>query len=498
MAGEDIPGTLEIMKAEAISFIISLGIIFLFIVLALYIYISLSLKSIAKKLNYNKPWLTFIPIARNVVILRLGNFSGLWIFLILVPVIGWLTLCVLMIISFWRIAKKRNLPGWIALLLILPIVNLITLGILAWYEKDKKKILVITAIILIIFIIIPIFSVITLFHSKAWFFSDKIYNSASSPEIQFDFYKGGGSHFVDFAIMREYRELKEMGINTYVVGGEALYVDGVIGIEVTDFSKAWPLYYVKNWKARASYLMNKAHKDNMKTILSLGETDWGLAAPKYTKIPKEQVSQETIDLWLENYTRVVGNAAKFAEESKADIFVFGATQQMIRIEKPESETQESYDIYRNSLYEKFLREMLKEARKYYHGKIGVDIASAGFGKVDFVPEVGKIDYILFNTVAHPLDVSDAYDWTELTLEEIENIKKVFKNSDIEGIALQFDFTGNCEYAEKYSKEERRKLYDDLIENTKDKLIGYIPLTTPLLSCDRDLLLEVLKEQYGKL
>ena len=55
-----------------------------------------------------------------------------------IPFIGPLfsiALCVFIIIWFWKIFEKIGKPGWWAILLLIPIVNLVMLGITAWSKK---------------------------------------------------------------------------------------------------------------------------------------------------------------------------------------------------------------------------------------------------------------------------------------------------------------------------------------------------------------------------
>jgi hypothetical protein len=116
------------------------------IFIALYIYTSLVWYTIAKKLKYGKPWLAWIPFANMAMMLKLGGFHWAWIFLILIPILGWIALGVLIIIATWRIFEKRKYPGWLSLVPIaswIPFIGgaaglayLIIIGFVAW--KDMK------------------------------------------------------------------------------------------------------------------------------------------------------------------------------------------------------------------------------------------------------------------------------------------------------------------------------------------------------------------------
>ena len=126
------------------GFFIALGILIAIILIAaFYIYHALAWVTIARKLKHKNPWLAWIPFASSAMRLQLGGYHWAWIFLALVPILGWIILFVLIIISHWRIFKKRNYPGWFSLAQLIPklggILYLIIIGYVAW--ADRKKML---------------------------------------------------------------------------------------------------------------------------------------------------------------------------------------------------------------------------------------------------------------------------------------------------------------------------------------------------------------------
>lgn len=124
--------------------LLALGLaVILVVFLAFYIYFAMAWMTIANKLKYKRAWLAWIPIANIAMILQLGGFNWLWIFLILIPILGWIALAVLLIIATWRIFEKRKYPGWFSLSMIIPqiggVLYLIAIGFVAWYDKKKGK-----------------------------------------------------------------------------------------------------------------------------------------------------------------------------------------------------------------------------------------------------------------------------------------------------------------------------------------------------------------------
>jgi len=129
------------LNGLAFAGILMLGFLFL---TGVYVYTSLAWYTIGKKLKYKNNWLAWIPVAKWAMILQLGEFHWVWVFLVLIPLVGWIALFVLLIIAGWRIYEKRKYPGWFSLGIILPqvgwVLYLISIGFVAWKDLKKKLI----------------------------------------------------------------------------------------------------------------------------------------------------------------------------------------------------------------------------------------------------------------------------------------------------------------------------------------------------------------------
>lgn len=111
--------------------------IILIVILALYIYAALALMAIAKKTNTPKAWFAFIPIANIYLMTQIIGISGWWtaaVVLAFVPILGSLVIIAGTIYLWWKIAEKLGKPGWWGILMLIPIVNLVLMGIMAWGE----------------------------------------------------------------------------------------------------------------------------------------------------------------------------------------------------------------------------------------------------------------------------------------------------------------------------------------------------------------------------
>ena len=121
-----------------IAIFAGLGITFLIIFLAVYIYMAIAIMTIAKKTKTKNAWLAFIPFANLYLLTKMAGVPW-WTFLIaglagFIPLIGGIVFIAFWIWWWWQIAENINKPGWWSILLIIPIVNLIILGVMAWGE----------------------------------------------------------------------------------------------------------------------------------------------------------------------------------------------------------------------------------------------------------------------------------------------------------------------------------------------------------------------------
>ena len=118
--------------------LVAFGAMAFVIFIAIYVYVAMALMVIAKKTKTKNPWLAWIPIANFYLLTQIAKVSALWTFallLVFIPVVGGLVLWVVAIGLFWRVCERRGFPGWMSILMIVPILNFVILGIVAWYKK---------------------------------------------------------------------------------------------------------------------------------------------------------------------------------------------------------------------------------------------------------------------------------------------------------------------------------------------------------------------------
>lgn len=118
----------------------SAAIIFmsLILVLAVYIYSALALMTIAKKTKTPNGWLAWIPIVNTYLIVQMAQQPWWHIFALLlsfIPIVGSWAFLAVTAFWWWKIAEGLKREGWQGILMIIPIVNLVMLGVFAWSKK---------------------------------------------------------------------------------------------------------------------------------------------------------------------------------------------------------------------------------------------------------------------------------------------------------------------------------------------------------------------------
>lgn len=121
------------------------GVIIAVIIFAIIVYIfqAIALMTIAKKTNTPNAWMAWIPIANIYLMTQIGQVPWWTIFglvLAAIPIIGGLCVAALVVYLWWKIAEKRGFPGWFGILQIVPIVNLVIMGIIAWGKGSEMPI----------------------------------------------------------------------------------------------------------------------------------------------------------------------------------------------------------------------------------------------------------------------------------------------------------------------------------------------------------------------
>lgn len=123
------------------AFGVALMIVAILVSLAVYIYASLALMKIGQRRKVPNAWLAWIPIGNLYVLVASAGKPWWWMFLFLVgiiPFLGQAAILVLTVYLFYKICEALKFEPWLGILGIIPIANLVLLGILAWGKGTKK------------------------------------------------------------------------------------------------------------------------------------------------------------------------------------------------------------------------------------------------------------------------------------------------------------------------------------------------------------------------
>ena len=105
-------------------------IVYFALMAALYVYFSLCLMKIAQKTNTPNAWMAWIPIVNIVLMLQIAKQPVWWIILMLIPLVN----LIIGIIVWMKVAEARGKPGWVGVLLIVPVAGLLVPGYLAFTD----------------------------------------------------------------------------------------------------------------------------------------------------------------------------------------------------------------------------------------------------------------------------------------------------------------------------------------------------------------------------
>jgi len=107
--------------------------VILIVEIAVYVYFCLCMFLIAKKLDVPNPWLAWIPIVQVWTVVSCAGKPWWWILLLIVPFVN-----IIVAIAIWMaISENLGRNKWLGLLMMLPIVNFVYMGVLAFSKEEK-------------------------------------------------------------------------------------------------------------------------------------------------------------------------------------------------------------------------------------------------------------------------------------------------------------------------------------------------------------------------
>jgi uncharacterized membrane protein YhaH (DUF805 family) len=109
-------------------------IVTLAIVLVVYVYYAYSLMTIADKTSTGGGWMAWVPILNIYLMCKVAGKPAWWLLVIMfIPIVN----LVMIVILWMRIAEARGFPSWWGVLMIVPVINFIVPGYLAFAEHAE-------------------------------------------------------------------------------------------------------------------------------------------------------------------------------------------------------------------------------------------------------------------------------------------------------------------------------------------------------------------------
>jgi len=126
------PMSEKTQKTLVLAFLAGLGMMLLLILVVCYIYFSLCLYKIAQKLDIHAAWTAWVPIVQVWTFLTAAGKSLAWVLLMFVPLVN-----IIVGVYLWMcITENLGRNKWLGLLMLIPLVNLVFLGILAFSARE--------------------------------------------------------------------------------------------------------------------------------------------------------------------------------------------------------------------------------------------------------------------------------------------------------------------------------------------------------------------------
>jgi len=122
----------KIKHVGRIRNLFGLYIILILVILFQYVWPAFCLMTIAERTGTPHSWMAWIPLLNIYLFCKIAGHSGFWVLaILLIPLLN-----IIIAIWFWvDIAKRRSKSEIYGILMIIPIINLIIIGILASSER---------------------------------------------------------------------------------------------------------------------------------------------------------------------------------------------------------------------------------------------------------------------------------------------------------------------------------------------------------------------------
>ncbi len=115
------------------------GVAFIFAI-AIYVYMAICLMKIAKKTGAANAWFAWVPILNLVLMIKIAGKPMWWLALFLlmfIPFVGPVIGLIIAVLLWMEIAAAVGKEKWLGILMIVPLVNLVIPGYLAFAKNGS-------------------------------------------------------------------------------------------------------------------------------------------------------------------------------------------------------------------------------------------------------------------------------------------------------------------------------------------------------------------------
>lgn len=99
-----------------------------FIYILIYLYITLCIFMLARKTQEDNAWWAFVPVLNIILLLQIAEKPVWWVIGFFIPILN----IFLSVLVWMGVAEVRGKPSWLGFLMLIPGVNLIVMGYLAF------------------------------------------------------------------------------------------------------------------------------------------------------------------------------------------------------------------------------------------------------------------------------------------------------------------------------------------------------------------------------
>jgi len=114
----------------------AIGMMFMLAIVAVYLFFSYTFVVMAKKLDHDDiAWWGWVPIMNTLLVIKMAEKPGTWFIFLLLPIVN----IVIFAMLWMEVARKLGKSPALGIMMLLPILNFIAAGIMAFGKDDGMR-----------------------------------------------------------------------------------------------------------------------------------------------------------------------------------------------------------------------------------------------------------------------------------------------------------------------------------------------------------------------